>query len=91
MTGELTLHGKILRTSGIKEKVLLARREQIWDLIIPAENEPDVSMLAANIREGINFHFVSDFSQVYQILFSQLSVPFPQGRIEQPSQSSRRV
>jgi ATP-dependent Lon protease len=91
MTGELTLHGKILRTSGIKEKVLLARREQIWDLIIPAENEPDVSMLAANIREGINFHFVSDFSQVYQILFSQLSAPVPQGRIEQPSQSSRRV
>lgn len=91
MTGELTLHGKILRTSGIKEKVLLARREQIWDLIIPAENEPDVSMLAANIREGINFHFVSDFSQVYQILFPQLSTPFPMGRIEQPSQSSRRV
>ena len=91
MTGELTLHGKILRTSGIKEKVLLARREQIWDLIIPAENEPDVSMLAANVREGINFHFVSDFSQVYRILFPQLSTPFPQGRIEQPSEGSRRV
>lgn len=91
MTGELTLHGKILRTSGIKEKVLLARREQIWDLIIPAENEPDVSMLAANVREGINFHFVSDFSQVYHILFPKLSPPFPQGRIEQPSEGSRRV
>jgi len=29
LTGELTLHGKILRTHGIKEKVLLARREKI--------------------------------------------------------------
>jgi ATP-dependent Lon protease len=38
MTGELTLHGKILRTGGIKEKVLLARREQIHDVIVPAEN-----------------------------------------------------
>lgn len=35
MTGELTLHGKILRTNGIKEKVLLARREKIWEVIIP--------------------------------------------------------
>jgi len=35
MTGELTLYGKILRTHGIKEKVLLARREKIKDVIIP--------------------------------------------------------
>ncbi len=80
MTGELTLHGKILRTGGIKEKVLLARREQILDVIIPAENEPDVSMLADNIREGINFHFVSDFTAVYALLFPQqapLTAPHP--------------
>jgi ATP-dependent Lon protease len=78
MTGELTLHGKILRTGGIKEKVLLARREEISDVIIPAENEPDVSMLADNIREGITFHFVSDFAAVYALLFPQqtpLTVP----------------
>jgi ATP-dependent Lon protease len=35
MTGEITLHGKILRTHGIKEKVLLAKREKIPNLILP--------------------------------------------------------
>jgi ATP-dependent Lon protease len=91
MTGELTLHGKILRTGGIKEKVLLARREQIWDVIIPAENEPDISMLAANIREGISFHFVSDFSAVYQLLFPQAAPAFPQAAIAEQSPASQRV
>jgi len=42
MTGEMTLHGKILRTQGTKEKILLARRERISNLIVPLENKPDV-------------------------------------------------
>jgi len=42
MTGEMTLHGKILRTHGTKEKILLARRERISNLIVPLENKPDV-------------------------------------------------
>lgn len=50
MTGELTLHGRILRTHGVKEKILLARREKIWDVIIPAENEADVEMLNDSIK-----------------------------------------
>ena len=33
LTGEMTLHGKILRTHGIKEKILLARREKIGNVI----------------------------------------------------------
>jgi ATP-dependent Lon protease len=91
MTGELTLHGKILRTGGIKEKVLLARREQIWDVIIPSENEPDISMLPENIKEGINFHFVSDFKAVYQLLFTRPSPAFNQSTLSEPKSSSQRV
>lgn len=69
LTGELTLHGKILRTHGIKEKVLLARREKINQVIVPYDNEADVSMLPDNIKEGVKFYFVSDFQEVYKLLF----------------------
>ena len=61
MTGELTLSGQILRTSGIKEKVLLAKREQIGEVVVPQDNRPEVDMLQDYIREGITFHFVSHF------------------------------
>lgn len=69
MSGELNLHGKVLRTHGIKEKVLLARREKIQNLILPLENKADVEMLARNVTEGLNIHFVGEFSDVYSLLF----------------------
>ena len=76
MTGEMTLHGKILRTHGIKEKILLAKREKILNIIVPNENRPDVDMLADNVKEGLNIHFVSDFSDVFELLFDGV---FPSG------------
>ena len=76
MTGEMTLHGKILRTHGIKEKILLAKREKIMNIIVPSENCPDVDMLADNVKEGLNIHFVSDFLDVFELLFDGA---FPSG------------
>jgi len=75
MSGEINLHGKVLRTHGIKEKVLLARREQIWNVILPAENKADIGMLNDTIKTGFNFHFVSEFREVYELLFDQFQPP----------------
>ena len=71
MTGQITLHGKVLRTHGIKEKILLARREKVWNLIIPLENKPDVEMLPKVITEGFNLLYVNTFKDVYNILFEE--------------------
>ena len=38
LTGELTLHGKVLRTWGIKEKILVAKREKLKEVVIPQDN-----------------------------------------------------
>ena len=65
LTGELTLSGAILRTSGIKEKVLLARREGLEEVVIPVGNKRDVDMLQDYIKEGLTFHYVDHFKQVY--------------------------
>jgi ATP-dependent Lon protease len=42
LTGELTLNGKILHTTGIKEKVIVAQREKIEEVVMPIDNMPDV-------------------------------------------------
>jgi len=36
---------------------------------VPYDNEADVSMLPDNIKEGIKFYYVSDFQEVYKLLF----------------------
>ena len=36
---------------------------------MPYDNEADVSMLPDNIKEGIKFYYVSDFQEVYKLLF----------------------
>jgi ATP-dependent Lon protease len=59
MTGEISLTGVILPVGGIKEKVLGAKRAGIHEVILPADNEPNVKEdLPAHMLEGIQVHFV---------------------------------
>ena len=65
------MNGKVLRTHGIKEKIIVARREKMKEVIIPIDNLPDIEMLSEELKEEINFHFVSSFSEVYPLIFPQ--------------------
>jgi ATP-dependent Lon protease len=69
MTGELTLTGRVLPIGGLREKTIAARRQNIKELIFPAENEKDFKELPDYIREGIKPHFVDHFDQVATIVF----------------------
>ena len=53
MTGEITLHGEVLRVGGIKEKLLAAHRSGIKTVIIPHENEMDLSEVPENVRTDL--------------------------------------
>src|SRR5712692_7319850 len=57
MTGEITLHGRILPVGGLREKVLAAHYAHIPQLIIPAENEKDLAEIPSKIRQSIHFTF----------------------------------
>ncbi|CAF89032.1 unnamed protein product, partial [Tetraodon nigroviridis] len=68
MTGEVSLTGKILPVGGIKEKTIAARRAGVTCIILPAENRKDFSDLPEYISEGLEVHFVDNYSQIYPLV-----------------------
>ncbi len=69
MTGEITLAGLVLPVGGIKEKVLAARRSGIHRIILPCENEKNLSDLPEHVRNEMEFVFVENASGVIDALF----------------------
>ncbi|KAB2005994.1 hypothetical protein E1A91_D11G317300v1 [Gossypium mustelinum] len=67
MTGEVTLTGKILPIGGVKEKTIAAKRSEVRTIIFPAANRRDYDELAPNVTEGLNVHFVDDYSQIFSL------------------------
>ncbi|HIM10809.1 TPA: endopeptidase La [Candidatus Poribacteria bacterium] len=69
MTGEITLRGRVLPIGGLKEKVLAAHRNNIGHVIIPEENDKDLSEIPEEIRGGLHFHKVDHMTQVLDLAF----------------------
>lgn len=70
MTGEVTLTGKILPIGGVKEKTIAARRSDVKTIIFPSANRRDFDDLADNVKEGLDVHFVDDYSQIFHVAFA---------------------
>ena len=69
MTGELTLTGHVLPIGGVREKVIAARRQKIFELILPEANRGNFEELPDYLKEGITAHFAKRFADVAKILF----------------------
>ncbi|WP_442962522.1 endopeptidase La [Pseudomonas sp.] len=69
MTGEITLTGQVLPVGGIREKVIAARRQGIFELILPEANRGDFEELPDYLSDGITVHFASHFRDVAKRLF----------------------
>ncbi|MGB7069035.1 MAG: endopeptidase La [Pyrinomonadaceae bacterium] len=67
MTGEITLRGNVLPVGGVKEKLLAARRAKLKTVILPAPNKRDLEDLSDEVREDLNFIFVENVRQVFEI------------------------
>jgi len=67
MTGEITLRGKVLPIGGLKEKVLAAYRYGTKVLVVPRENERDLSEIPEDIRKALTFHMVDNMDEVLEI------------------------
>lgn len=64
MSGEITLRGNVLPVGGIKEKTLAAQRAGIKRIILPARNRKDMVEVAQEVKDNVEFFFVSHIEEV---------------------------
>ena len=67
MTGEITLRGQVLPIGGVKEKVLAAHRLGITTIILPRDNEKDLSEIPEDIQKALEFRLVENMDEVLSI------------------------
>ncbi len=53
MTGEITLRGNVLAIGGLNEKLLAAKRSGIKTVLIPKENEKDLTEIQDAVKDGL--------------------------------------
>jgi ATP-dependent Lon protease len=75
MTGEITLRGNVLPVGGVKEKVLAARRARVTKIILPAQNKRDMEEVPKELIGEIQFIFVENVRQVFDIALKERAVP----------------
>jgi ATP-dependent Lon protease len=70
MTGEITLSGNVLPVGGIKEKILAARRSEVVDIIVPAQNQKNVlEDIQPELLQAIRIHYVKTIEEVLSLAF----------------------
>jgi ATP-dependent Lon protease len=74
MTGEITLRGKVLPIGGVKEKLLAAHRAGLTNVIMPKDNEKDLSDIPKNVLDVMNVHLVESMDEVLRLA---LAGPLP--------------
>ena len=64
LTGEITLRGRVLPIGGLKEKVLAAHRIGIRTVLLPEDNEADLTDIPPDIRKHLTFKLVKTMDEV---------------------------
>ena len=68
MTGEITLHGQVLKIGGLKEKAIGAHRNGIREIIIPNANLIDLVDIPEEVKKDIQFIPVKNYKEVFQYI-----------------------
>ncbi len=89
MTGEITLRGKVLPIGGVKEKILAAHRAGIRTVLLPRDNEKDLTDIPANIQEDIAIRFIENMDEVLDVALERKIENVP--ALETDLQDSQRV
>jgi ATP-dependent Lon protease len=96
MTGEISLRGRVLPIGGLKEKTLAAHRAGVKRVIVPDRNKADLEEVPQEVRDELEFVFVSRLDEVLRAALEKMPEPSPewleemakQGAAAQSSQSN---
>src|SRR5438045_8223829 len=75
MTGEITLRGEVLQIGGRKEKLLAAHRGGITTVLIPVDNEKDLTEIPDNIKGKLDIRPVKWIDEVFEIALAARPTP----------------
>jgi ATP-dependent Lon protease len=64
MTGEISLHGRILPVGGLREKVLAAIRHNLRMVFVPERNRGAISELPQSIRKRLEIRFMRSLDDI---------------------------
>lgn len=70
MTGEVTLRGRVLPVGGLKEKILAAKQLGIMEILVPKDNEKDISEISDEIQEGLTIKYMETMEEVIKEAFA---------------------
>ena len=66
MTGEITLHGKVLPIGGLREKTMAAYKAGKKTVIIPIANKPDLEEVDDAVKNAVEFVFAETLDDVLE-------------------------
>ncbi|MFT7058774.1 MAG: ATP-dependent Lon protease, partial [Pseudorhodobacter sp.] len=75
MTGEVTLRGNVLPIGGLKEKLLAALRGGIKTVLIPKDNEKDLTEIPDNVKQGLTIIPVTHVREVLKLALVRMPEP----------------
>ncbi len=83
MTGEITLHGKVLPIGGLKEKSMAAYRAGVKTVIFPKENIADLDEIDDIVKENITFIPAESINTVLENALA--------GKANKPKRAQRKI
>ena len=75
MTGEITLRGEVLPIGGLKEKILAAHRGGIKTIVIPHDNEKDLTEIPESVIKQLDIKPVRWIDDVLDIALQYMPTP----------------
>ena len=91
MTGEITLHGKVLPIGGLKEKSMAAYKAGVKTVIIPKENEADLDEIDETVKNNVHFIPADKIQTVLDnaLVFPAAASKVKKSRRDRPAKSAR--
>lgn len=65
MTGEVSLHGRVLGIGGVRDKLMGAARAGMTTVILPKQNEHNLDDLPKEVKDKLNIKLVGDIGEVF--------------------------